>query len=100
MIMASAVMRTGRRKRVIPASHAALRASCPLLALIVGERGIIKMLFDVATPMLMIAPISAGTESVVWVAKSIHTIPASAPGRAIRMISGSSQDWKLTTISR
>ena len=27
-------------------------------------------------------------------------IPASAPGNAIRMMNGSSQDWKLTTISR
>ena len=59
-----------------------------------------RMLFDVATPMLMMAPMSAGTESVVPVAKSIQTIPAMAPGRAMRMISGSSQDWKLTTMSR
>ena len=58
------------------------------------------MLFDVATPMLMMAPMSAGTESVVPVAKSIQTMPASAPGSAIRMMSGSSHDWKLTTMRK
>ncbi len=61
---------------------------------------IIRMLLEVATPMLMIAPISDGTLMVVPVRKSIHKIPARAPGRAMRMISGSSQDWKLITISR
>ena len=59
-----------------------------------------RMLFDVATPMLMIAPISAGTESVVPVEKSIQTIPASAPGSADRMIIGSSHDWKFTTMRK
>jgi len=58
------------------------------------------MLFAVATPMLMIAPISEGTLTVVPVTKSIQRMPASAPGSAIRMMSGSSQDWKLTAISR
>ena len=33
-------------------------------------------------------------------AKSIHRIPATAPGKAMRMIRGSSQLWKLTTINR
>ena len=37
-----------------------------------------------------------GTLKVVWVTNSIQTIPASAPGRAIRIINGSSQDWKFT----
>ena len=45
----------------------------------------------------MIAPISDGTVKVVWVRNSIHTIPASAPGSAMMMMSGSSQLWKFTT---
>ena len=58
-IMASAVIITGRR-RVKPASSAAVMASAP-----VSRRSLAKftsrMLFAVATPMLMIAPISEGT---------------------------------------
>ena len=50
--------------------------------------------------MHMIAPVSAGTESVVWVTNSIHTMPASAAGSAVMMTNGSSQDWKLTTIRK
>ena len=46
------------------------------------------MLFAVATPMHMIEPISEGTLKVVWVTNSIHTIPANAPGSAIRMMNG------------
>ena len=58
------------------------------------------MLLAVATPTHMIAPISAGTDSVVPVRNRIHTMPASAPGSAIRMMNGSSHDWKFTTIRR
>ena len=58
------------------------------------------MLLAVATPMHMIAPVKAGTESVVWVMNSIQTMPASAVGKALTITKGSSQDWKLTTISR
>ena len=54
----------------------------------------------VATPMHMMAPISAGTESVVWVRKRKSTMPAIAAGSAVMMMKGSSQDWKLTTMSR
>ena len=50
--------------------------------------------------MHMIAPISAGTLSVVWVRKRNTTMPASAAGSAVMMMNGSSQDWKFTTISR
>ena len=60
----------------------------------------ISTLFAVATPMHMIAPVSAGTDSVVPVANSIQTMPASAAGSAVMMTNGSLQDWKLTTISR
>ena len=59
-----------------------------------------RMLFEVATPTHMIEPISAGSDSVVPVRYRIHTMPASAPGSAIRMMNGSSHDWKFTTISR
>ncbi len=58
------------------------------------------MLFAVATPMHMIAPVSAGTLSGVCTRKSIQTIPAIAAGSAEMMMRGSSQDWKFTTISR
>jgi hypothetical protein len=54
----------------------------------------------VATPIHIIAPISAGTLKVVPVIKSIQTIPASAQGNAVMMINGSVQDWKFTTIKR
>ncbi len=99
--IASAVMRTGR-SRVRPAPSAAARASRPPNS---GRRCslanvIIRMLFDVATPIAMMHPISAGTLMVVPVAKSAQRIPARAPGSAIRMMSGSSHDWKLTTMRK
>jgi hypothetical protein len=50
--------------------------------------------------MHMIAPVSAGTESVVPVANRIQTMPAKAAGNAVMMTNGSAQDWKLTTMSR
>jgi len=40
---------------------------------------ITSTLFAVATPMHMIAPVSAGTDSVVCVANSIQTMPARPP---------------------
>ena len=58
------------------------------------------MLFAVATPMHMIAPVKAGTDRPVCVRKSIHTIPANAAGNAVIITKGSSQDWKFTTIRR
>jgi hypothetical protein len=42
--------------------------------------------------MAMIHPMRAGTLMVVRVTKSAHRIPASAPGSAIRMMSGSSHE--------
>ena len=53
-----------------------------------------------AIPMHMMAPVSAGTDSVVPVMKSIQMIPASAPGNAVMMMKGSTHDWKLITITR
>ncbi len=58
------------------------------------------MLFAVATPIVMIAPVSAGTDSVVPVMNSIQAMPASAAGSAAMMMAASIHDWKLTTISR
>ena len=58
------------------------------------------MLLAVATPVVMIAPVRAGTDRWVPVRNSIQTMPASAAGSALMMMSGSSSDWKLTTISR
>ena len=98
MIIASAVINTGR-KRTKPASMAAAigSASC-------SSRSRAKLttstLFAVATPMHMIAPVSAGTDSVVKVVNSIQTMPASAAGSALMMTSGSLHDWKFTTTSR
>ena len=50
--------------------------------------------------MHMMAPVKAGTESVVWVVNSIQTMPASAAGSAVMITNGSDHDWKFTTISR
>ncbi len=90
MIMANAVMSTGR-KRVNPACSAASNAVSPAFM-----RSRAKLttstLFAVATPMHMMAPVSAGTLTVVWVRNSIHTMPASAAGKAVMMMNGSSKD--------
>ena len=48
----------------------------------------------------MIAPISAGTLRVVLVMCRPQMTPASAPIRAVKIMNGSSQLWKLTTRSR
>ena len=58
------------------------------------------MLFAVATPMHMMAPMKEGTLNVVPVMNNIHRMPVIAPGRAVRMMKGSSHDWKLTVISK
>ena len=49
---------------------------------------ITSTLLAVATPMHMIAPVSAGTDSVVCVANSIQMMPASAAGSAVMMTNG------------
>ena len=74
MIIASAVMQTGR-KRVAPASIAA-RSASPFSASAILANETTRILFAVATPMHMMAPISAGTLSVVWVRKRNSTMPA------------------------
>ena len=80
IIMASAVIKTGR-KRVAPASSAAAIASLPS-AICSRAKLTTRMLFAVATPMHMIAPVRAGTDRLVWVGNSIQTMPARAAGRA------------------
>ncbi len=54
----------------------------------------------VATPMHMMAPVKAGTLRRVLVTNRNQAMPASAAGSAEMIRNGSSQDWKLTTISR
>ena len=63
MIIASAVISTGRN-RVNPASIAAVNASAPS-ARRSRAKLTTRILFAVATPMHMIAPVSAGTDKVV-----------------------------------
>ena len=98
MIMASAVMTTGRM-RTKPASTAASAGLLPS-SICSRAKDTIRILLAVATPIHMIAPVSDGTFSVVWVISSIQQIPASAPGNAVMMMKGSSHDWKFTTISK
>ena len=50
-------------------------------------------------PIDMIAPISDSTLIVVCVTASIQMMPISAPGTAIMMMNGSTQDWNSTTSS-
>ena len=98
MIMASAVISTGRM-RVEPASSAAATAPIPASCLSLAN-DTSRMLLAVATPMVMMAPVSAGTLSVVPVRNSIQAMPASAEGSAATMMAASIHDWKFTTISR
>src|SRR5207302_10491483 len=95
MIIAVAVMMTGRN-RVAPASRAERKAS-----FVSAKRSLAKVitstLFAVATPILIMAPISAGTLSGVCVRKRIQQMPAIAPGKAVMMMKASLHDWKLTT---
>ena len=58
------------------------------------------MLLAMAMPRHIMVPMSAGTLTVVPVTKSIQTMPASTPGSALTMISGSSHDWKFMAIRR
>jgi len=52
----------------------------------------------VATPRLMIAPIKAGTLSVVWHRNNAQTTPGERGGAGRwMMMNGSSQFWKLMT---
>ncbi len=98
MIIANAVISTGLM-RVAPASRAALTGSRPSFMRWRANETI-KMLLAVATPIVMIAPVSAGTLKVVAVRNNVQQIPASAAGRALMMMNASTQDWKFTTISR
>ena len=98
MHIAIAVMMTGRM-RTKPASIAAAIGS-PSTASRSCAKLTTSTLLAVATPIHMIAPVSAGTDKVVAVANNIHTMPASAAGNAVMITNGSPHDWKFTTISR
>ena len=60
-----------------------------------------RMLLAVPMPMHMMAPVSAGTDSVVPVTKQ-HPDDArqARAGSAVMMMKGSVQDWKFTTITK
>src|SRR5580704_4140424 len=90
MIMASAVINTGR-KRVNPAATAACTAGIPSSSCSRAKLTI-KIELAVATPMHITAPVSDGTLSVVRVSRRNQQIPARAPGNAAIMMKGSSQD--------
>lgn len=98
MIIASAVMHTGR-SRVKPALSAASVLSLPVARSSLANTTI-RMLFAVATPMVMIDPIMEGTLKVVPVINSIHSTPENASGSDVKMISGSIQLWKLMAMSK
>jgi len=98
MIMARAVMTTGR-KRVNPASVAARTAS-PVAARRSRAKLMTRMELAVATPMHKIAPVSAGTESVVPVAKQDPDDPGKCGRQGGDDHERIQHDWKFTTISR
>ena len=90
MIIASAVIRTGRN-RVNPASSAASEGVFPACSLSF-EKLIMRMLFAVATPMHMIAPVSAGTLMVVSSDEEEPDDSSERRGQRRQMMNGSSQD--------
>ena len=57
------------------------------------------MELETPIPTAMMAPIREMTLRVVPVIASIHRMPMSAPGTAIMMMNGSTQDWNSTTSS-
>ena len=78
----SAVVSTGRR-RVRPAASCRPRIEAAELRRTLFVRKVtMRMLFDVATPIAMMQPMSAGTLIVVCVTNSAHKMPAraAAPG--------------------
>ncbi len=97
MIIASAVIRIGR-SRVLPASMTAWSGVSSSSRL---RRSLAKLTtrieFDTAMPTDMIAPISDSTLIVVPVIASVQRMPTSAPGTAIMMMKGSTQDWNRMT---
>ena len=90
IIMAMAVISTGR-KRVNPASNAAVTESFPSSNCSFAKLTT-RILFAVATPIHMMEPVSAGTLNVVCVTKRNHVIPANAAGNAEIIMNGSSHD--------
>ena len=97
-IIAIAVIRMGR-SRVRPASTTASSADRFWRTRMSLAKLTTRMEFDTEMPTDMIAPISDSTLMLVPVSASIHRMPIRAPGTAIMMISGSTQDWNSTTSS-
>ena len=95
-IIAIAVIRIGRR-RVRPASITASSAESPWRTRTSLAKLTTRIELDTEMPTDMMAPIRDSTLMVVPVSASIQRMPISAPGTAIMMISGSSQDWNSTT---
>ena len=98
-IIASAVISTGRN-RTKPALSADSDASPTVTSSCSRAKVITRIEFEVATPMHMMAPVSAGTLRRVWVRNRNQTMPEMAAGSAHTMMNGSSHDWKFTTMSR
>ena len=98
MIIASAVMITGRR-RVRPASSAASSGDSFSFSMRMSLAKLTSRIeFETAMPTDMIDPISDSTLIVVCVNASIQRMPTMAPGTATMMMNGSSHDWNRITI--
>src|SRR5260221_10561649 len=97
-IIARAVIITGR-SRVLPARSAASRGDEPS-AILSLAKVTIRMLFAVATPTVIIAPISAGTERRGPGGESNPATPPRAPGRAGRTVKRTRHDPEVTTSTR
>jgi len=90
MIIASAVISTAGCAKRPPTAASAGGLPLPFVR---ARRKPIKMLFAGGTPMHMIAPVQRwNVLRVVCVSNSVQQMPASAPGNAVMMMKGSSQD--------
>src|SRR4029078_9633603 len=97
MIIASAVIRTGR-SRVLPDS---ITASNGVSDSFRERRSLAKATtrieFDTDMPTAMMAPISDITLMVVPVSANVQMMPSNAAGNALMMMKGSMQDWNRMT---
>ena len=98
MIIARAVISTGR-SRVPPAARAALLGVVPLPALVVGE-GDQQDAVGRGHADAHDRPHQRRHADRRLRQEQHPQMPASAPGRAVRMMNGSSHDWKFTTIRK
>jgi len=77
--------------RVEAASRAAINGGTPSPRR-VRAKETTRMLLAVTTPIDMMLPVKAGMLSVVPVRNNVQAMPASAAGKALTIINGSSQD--------